>query len=218
MPTRSVVLVVFDGFQLLDLAGPADVFAAATRLAAPDPGYRLRTAAVAAGTVRAGNGTGVVADTALGRVPGIDTLLVAGGWAMRGDPAEPALVEGVRRLAGRARRVASVCSGAFLLAEAGLLAGRRATTHWFTAPALAGRYPDVTVQPDRIHVHDGPVWTSAGVTAGIDLALAMVADDLGADLAREVARWLVAYLHRPGGQNQFTGEATPPEGGFPALR
>src|SRR5437867_8811850 len=100
MPARSVVLVVFDGFQLLDLAGPADVFAAATRLAAPDPGYRLRTAALAAGTVRAGNGTGVVADAALGRVRGrIDTLLVAGGWAMRGDPLDPDLVEGVRRLA-----------------------------------------------------------------------------------------------------------------------
>src|SRR5262249_56050400 len=123
----------------------------------------------------------------------VERLMVVGGWVVGGRRVQPDLVDGVRRLADGARRVASVCSGALVLAEAGLLAGRRATTHWYTAPVLARQHPDVTVEPDRIHVRDGRVWTSAGVTAGIDLALAMVADDLGPDIAREAARWLVAY-------------------------
>ncbi len=227
---RPVVLVVYDGFQLLDDAGPADVFAAASRLAGVDgTGYRLTTVAASAEPVRASNGTAVLVDGALDDVRGrIDTVMVVGAFEMSGRPIGPDLVDGVRRLARSARRVASVCSGALVLAEAGLLAGRRATTHWFVAPTLARRHPDVAVESDRIYVHDGQVWTSAGVTAGIDLALAMVADDLGPDLAREVARWLVAYLHRPGGQNQFSSGfagAAPADGtaeveskGFRALR
>jgi transcriptional regulator GlxA family with amidase domain len=208
---HHVVLVLFDGFQLLDAAGPTDVFAAASRLLGPGaPAYALTMAGPRAGPVRAGCGVTVLADAGFDGFDGfggqVDTLLVTGGLGLLGG-VEADLVEGVRRLAGRARRVASVCSGALVLAEAGLLAGRRATTHWSAAPLLAGRYPDVAVDADRIHVRDGTVWTSAGVSAGTDLALALVADDHGPDLAREVARWLVVYLHRPGGQNQFAAPA-----------
>jgi transcriptional regulator GlxA family with amidase domain len=129
---------------------------------------------------------------------------VAGGEGTAAALADGALVRGVRRLAGRARRVTSVCSGAFLLAEAGLLDGRRVTTHWSAAGTLARRYPTVTVDARPIFVRDGHVWTSAGVTAGMDLALALVGDDHGPELARAVARWLVLYLQRPGGQAQFS--------------
>ncbi|MFB4316779.1 GlxA family transcriptional regulator [Actinomadura sp. 21ATH] len=201
---RRVVIVIFEGFQLLDLAGPADVFATAG-LIAGERGYTVETAAVAAGPVPAHNGVAAVAGARLADVAGpIDTLLVAGGPPASRLTADRALVDGVARLAGRARRTASVCTGAYLLAEAGLLDGRRATTHWLRAGRLAERYPSVRVDADPIYVRDGPVWTSAGVTAGIDLALALVADDLGHDVARQVARGLVVYLHRPGGQSQFS--------------
>src|SRR6266511_818817 len=169
---RPVVLVAYAGFQLLDDDGHADVFAAASRLAGVDgTGYRLTTVAASAEPVRASNGTAGLVDGALDDVRGrIDTVMVVGAFEMSGRPIGPDLVDGVRRLARSARRVASVCSGALVLAEAGLLAGRRATTHWFVAPTLARRHPDVAVESDRIYVHDGQVWTSAGVTAGIDLA------------------------------------------------
>jgi transcriptional regulator GlxA family with amidase domain len=174
---RRIVYVVFDGFQLLDRAGP----------------------------VTANTGIRVDATTALADVDGdIDTLLVAGGLSVPEHLCHRELTGHLRRLSGLARRTASVCSGALLLAEAGLLAGRRATTHWLAAGELGRRYPDVTVDADRIYQRDGPVWTSAGVTAGIDLALALVADDHGTRLAHHVARGLVVYLHRPGGQSQFS--------------
>jgi transcriptional regulator GlxA family with amidase domain len=202
--SRRVVLVVFDGFQLMDLAGPADVFTAAAALGT-DPAYRVEIAAAQAGRVRSSCGVEVTAPHALGALPGaVDTLLVTGGidfWAAFGDPV---LIEGVRRVADRADRIGSVCSGTFLLAQAGLVDGHRVTTHWVGSEFLARDHPGVTVEPDRIYVRDGRVWTSAGVTAGIDLAVAIVAADHGPDLAREVARWLVVYLHRPGGQSQFS--------------
>jgi transcriptional regulator GlxA family with amidase domain len=134
----------------------------------------------------------------------LDTLLVAGGEGVDAAAADPELVAWVRRRANRARRVASVCTGAFLLAAAGLLDGRRAATHWKYCAKLAQRFPAVHVEPDPIFVCDGPVWTSAGVTAGIDLALALVEEDLGRSLALAVARYLVVFLKRPGGQAQFS--------------
>jgi transcriptional regulator GlxA family with amidase domain len=134
----------------------------------------------------------------------IDTLVVAGGGGTPAAMADERLVAWLRRTAPRCRRVASVCSGSFLLAEAGLLDGRRATTHWSVCSTLARRYPSITVEDDPIYVRDGDVWTSAGVTAGMDLALAMVADDLGRDVALEIARRFVLFLRRPGNQSQFS--------------
>ncbi|WP_203978224.1 GlxA family transcriptional regulator [Planotetraspora silvatica] len=201
---RRVVIVVFDGFQLLDLAGPADVFATATLLAA-EYGYRIEMTAVRAGHVSAQNGITTVVETPLDQVAGpIDTLLVVGGPSAQKHRRDRDLVGGVARLASVSRRVASVCSGAFLLAEAGLLDGRRATTHWLTASELDAEYPEVEVDADPIYIKDGDVWTSAGVTAGVDLALALVAEDHGHALARDIACGLVVYLHRPGGQSQFS--------------
>ncbi|MGW6502786.1 GlxA family transcriptional regulator [Nonomuraea angiospora] len=200
---RRVVMVVFPGFQLLDLAGPSDVFATAALLA-PEDGYQVEVAAVRAGPVPSGNGIAVTA-RALGEVTGpVDTLMVVGGMSVPGQLGDRELVEAVARLAAGARRVASVCNGAFLLAEAGLLDHRRATTHWLAAGELAARYECVEVDADPLYIEDGNVWTSAGVLSGVDLALALVARDHGHALARDVARGLVVYLHRPGGQSQFS--------------
>jgi transcriptional regulator GlxA family with amidase domain len=198
MGERHIVAVVYDGFQLLDLAGPADVFATASLITGA--GYPLTVAAAAPGAVRAHNGVTVTA-AGLGQVGEIDTLLVVGGLSA---PEHLHLAGTVAQLARRSRRVASVCNGALLLAEAGLLDGRRATTHWLAAADLAAGYPRVHVDADPIYIRDGDVWTSAGVTAGIDLALALVAEDHGTALAADVARGLVVYLHRPGGQSQFS--------------
>ncbi|MFE3452105.1 GlxA family transcriptional regulator [Nonomuraea sp. NPDC059194] len=201
---RRVVIVVYEGFQLLDLAGPADVFALAGLLAGED-GYRVEVTAVRAGNVPAHNGIATAVATPLADIEGpIDTLVVAGGLTTMELLPDRELVDGIARLAGRSRRVTSVCSGALFLAEAGLLDGRRATTHWLAADALRRRYPRVEVDADPIYVKDGDVWTSAGVTAGIDLALALVAEDHGHRLAKDVACGLVVYLHRPGGQSQFS--------------
>ncbi|MEU7892450.1 DJ-1/PfpI family protein [Nonomuraea sp. NPDC049152] len=201
---RRVVIVIYEGFQLLDMAGPADVFALAGLLAG-DGGYRLEVTAVRAGGVAAHNGIATFVDTPLGSIAGpIDTLVVVGGLTTMDFLPDGELVGGVGRLAGLSRRVTSVCSGALLLAEAGLLDGRRATTHWLAADTLRARYPRVEVDADPIYVKDGDVWTSAGVTAGIDLALALVAEDHGHRLAKDVACGLVVYLHRPGGQSQFS--------------
>lgn len=201
--TRLVRLTVFEGFQLLDLAGPADVFNAAAILSGK-PLYEVEVVAAHAGPVRALSGVEVTAQ-AIGEVSGpVDTLLVTGGLAFGPAVEDPDLIEGVRQTAGQARRVGSVCAGAFLLAEAGLLRERTVTTHWAGSTGLIERYPDIHVEPDRIYVQDGSIWTSAGVTAGIDLAIALISADHGPDLAREVSRWLVVYLHRPGGQSQFS--------------
>ncbi|MEU7908921.1 DJ-1/PfpI family protein [Actinoplanes sp. NPDC049118] len=201
---RRTVVVIFDGFQLLDLAGPADVFTTANLLTRRG-GYRLEIAAVRAGQVPAQSGIVTLAPTALAELAGpIDTLLVVGGLSVSARPADRELVDEIARLAPHCRRIASVCNGAFLLAAAGLLAGRRATTHWLAADQLASHYPQVDVDADAIYVKDANVWTSAGVSAGIDLALALVAEDHGHELARQVARGLVVYLQRPGGQSQFS--------------
>lgn len=203
---REVVLVAFDGFQLLDMAGPADVFDAASRVVGEPDGYKLTVATPGGEDARASVGVRVAADadiTAMD-VDGIDTLLVAGGATIEEPLDDRRLIDALPRISAGARRTSSVCSGAFLLAEAGLLDGRRATTHWAGCEELSRRYPRVKVEPDRIFVRDGAVVTSAGVTAGIDLALALVEEDHGTETARTVARWLVVFLQRPGGQSQFS--------------
>jgi transcriptional regulator GlxA family with amidase domain len=208
---RRVVMLGFRDAQVLDVTGPLEVFAMATQqLEAGGPGargYRLSLAAAAPGPIRCSSGLRLLADVSLSAVRGpIDTLLVAGGEGVRSAMRDDALVSWIGRAARRSRRVAGVCSGAFLLARAGLLDGRRATTHWASVDDLARAFPTVRVEPDRIYVRDGNVYTSAGVTAGMDLALALVEEDCGREVALAVARRLVLFLKRPGGQSQFSSQ------------
>lgn len=209
---RSVVVVAFEGCEPLDVVGPAEVFESAARLR---PGaYEVRVAAPGGGPVTTSPSLRLVADPLHEVATPLDTLVVAGG--RRARRAGPELVDEVARLAGGARRVASVCTGAFVLAAAGLLEGRRATTHWSAVGRLAAEHAGVQVEADPIYVRDGRVWTSAGVTTGIDLALALVAEDLGEELAAEIAKWLVMFVRRPGGQSQFSiALSTPPASSAP---
>jgi len=202
---RGIVFLVYPDFQLLDLTGPLEVFSQAEMRA---PGsYRLRTVAFEAGAVVSSSGLSVNAEAAE-PFSGADTLILVGGRGTQGALADPRYAAWIRHASGLVRRTASVCSGAFLLAEAGLLDGRRATTHWSRTADLAGRYPAVSVDPEPIFIRDGAVATSAGVTAGIDLALAFVEEDLGGAMARDVARQLVVFVQRPGGQRQFSVQLT----------
>ncbi|MGQ0805660.1 MAG: GlxA family transcriptional regulator [Actinomycetota bacterium] len=197
---RRIVVLAFPGMQSLDVAGPVEVFAAAGD-------YDVEVVAPTAGRVAAHSSLELYVERALADVRGpLDTLLIAGGEGTPAVMTDADLLATVRALAPASRRLASVCSGAFVLAGAGLLDGRRATTHWGSCDLLTRMYPGVTVEPDSIFVRDGDVWTSAGVTAGIDLALAMVEDDLGRDIALEIARRLVVFLKRPGGQSQFSAQ------------
>jgi transcriptional regulator GlxA family with amidase domain len=191
--------------QLLDLVGPAEVFDAANRVLG-DSRYRVLLASRGGRAVRSGSGLRISADVALANAQprGLDTVIAGGGMNIREVMTDARLLDGIRVLSTGARRTCSVCTGAFLLGEAGLLRGRRATTHWAFCAELAQRYPEIRVEPDRIFVRDGSTTTSAGVSAGIDLALALVQDDHGAEVARTVARWLVVFLQRPGGQSQFS--------------
>jgi transcriptional regulator GlxA family with amidase domain len=201
---RRVVIVVFPGVQTLDVTGPAEVLRAASLL--HPPGYEVTVAAPQVGPLVTST-VQFVPDARLDQVSGpIDTLIVAGGQGTRRAEEHPWLTDWIAEAAQRSRRVASVCTGAFLLAKAGLLDGRRATTHWASCAALARRYPEVLVEADPIFVRDGNVATSAGVTAGMDLALALVEEDLGRDVALEAARHLVVFLQRPGGQAQFSAQ------------
>lgn len=196
---RDVIFAVADGVMLLDVAGPIQVFTNAG-------GYRVRLASPSGHPVRTDVGISMSVDLALSDLDvtmDVDTLIVPGYPRHEFAGVAPDLVHCLRRTAPRARRIVSVCTGAFLLAEAGLLDGRRATTHWEVCAALAARYPHVTVEPDAIYVRDGSIVTSAGVTAGIDLALALVGEDHGEQRARAVAKYLVVFLQRPGGQSQF---------------
>jgi transcriptional regulator GlxA family with amidase domain len=216
---RTVVLVALPGVQLLDVSGPLDVFAEAN-VQAGYAAYRLFVAAGEPGPVRSSSGVRLMADRIIDRDfdEAIDTLLVAGCPNAADVPAEGVVVDWLRRRAPTARRFGSVCSGAFFLAAAGLLDGRRVTTHWAVADALAEKFPLVIVDQDAIHVSDGQLRTAAGVTAGLDLALALVEEDLGRDIAMRVASQLVMFFKRPGGQMQFSrkGEAVP--GGRAALQ
>jgi transcriptional regulator GlxA family with amidase domain len=208
--SRPVVVVAYPGVQSLDVTGPVEVFAVANRHR-PEPPYATTVVARQAGTLRTSSGLGLVADLGVDACDGpIDTLVVAGGEGTADALGDAALVDWIRDAAGRSRRVTSVCSGAFLLAAAGLLAGRRATTHWRVCDLLARLHPGVEVEADRIYVRDGRVWTSAGVTAGMDLALALVEDDHGGPLALEVARQLVLFTQRAGGQSQFSAQLAMP--------
>ena len=201
---RAIEVLTFPAVQLLDVAGPIQVFATANANAGGAPPYRLELVTQGDGDVTTSAGVTLAAGQLSHRSRAPDTLLIAGGPGVEAAAADPALVDWVRQRATQARRVASVCTGAFLLAAAGLLDGRRAVTHWKDCARLAERYPAVRVEPDPIFVRDGPVWTSAGVTAGIDLALALVEEDLGRAVALAVARYLVVFLKRPGGQAQFS--------------
>jgi transcriptional regulator GlxA family with amidase domain len=221
---RHIVFVAFEQALLLDIAGPLQVFASARDLCAaaglPDP-YRLSLVSPKGGEIATSSGLAVVTRRlgALRSEP-IDTLIAVGGIGSRAAVNERALIRWLASRAGRARRVCSVCTGAFLLAEAGLLDGKRAVTHWWACDELARRYPRVTVEPDPIFLRDGKIWTSAGVTAGIDLALALVEEDLGRVMALRVARHLVVFLKRPGGQSQFSAmleSQARDDGGFAAL-
>ncbi len=203
-----MALVVFDGVQGLDVFGPADVFYFANYHAAqagePQAPYELVVVGPSAGPVTTAAGPPIVADRALDdETLRPDVLLVAGGLSAQQHAGDRAFVTALRALADRSGEVGSICSGAVLLAETGLLDGRRATTHWALADQLARAHPEVAIEADRIYVRDG-VWTSAGITAGIDLALHMVRTHHGAAMASDAARHLVVYLHRAGGQRQFS--------------
>ena len=214
-PPRPVALVVFDRLQPLDLVGPHEVFAGANThersLGRPAP-YEISVVAAVPGVVRSSAGLPVVAEHPLPSTP-VDTIMVVGGSGSRDARHDQVLMTWLRQASPRARRTCSVCTGAFVLAAAGLLDGRRVTTHWASAQELAHAYPGVDVDPEPLFINDGPIWTSAGVTAGIDLALALVEADLGASIAQTVARWLVLFLRRSGGQSQFAAEVwrDPPE-------
>lgn len=205
-PEHRVAIVAFPGLQPLDAVGPHEVFTGANQVldaaGAPRARYRCALVARTAGPVTAESGLALHA-APLGAPTAVDTLLLPGGDGVLAAAEDPELVAWVRSAAVGARRVATVCSGAFLAGAAGLLDGRRVTTHWARADQLAARHPTTEVDPDPIYVRDGDLWTSAGVTAGIDLALALVEEDHGPGVAQTIARWLVMFLRRPGGQSQF---------------
>jgi transcriptional regulator GlxA family with amidase domain len=218
MTDRTIVHVAYPGIAMLDLVGPVQVFATANRMAASGPRYRSLVASVDGRPITGDAGLRLDVDARLSSVTGsIDTLLISAGLtyveAMRSDE----LLAEVRRIADGTRRVGSTCVGAFVLAAAGLLDGRKATTHWAFCEELGSDFPSITVEPDRIFVRDGNVFTSAGVTAGMDLALGLVEADHGVDVARSAARWLVLFMQRPGGQSQFSerlGHSIPTDSGL----
>ena len=207
---RRIALVCFPDCQSLDVTGPYEVFSAASRLAPAGQGSELCRLRPTPEPLRSESGLGLLPDGALADFrpgpKGLDTVIVCGGLGARRAVADALVLEQVRRLSRRARRTASVCTGAFVLAASGLLDGKRATTHWARCAKLARDYPKVRVEAAPIYIEDGAVWTSAGVTAGIDLALALVEADHGRKLASEVARWLVVFVRRAGGQAQFSAQ------------
>ncbi|WP_439030480.1 GlxA family transcriptional regulator [Gordonia terrae] len=220
--TRPVVILGFPGVQALDVTGPADVFTTAS-LALTDRGspisYDLRLVSQAGQSV----GTGVGIEFAAHPLPDptapIDTLVIPGGTGVHDATRDAELVGWIRQTARRARRVVSVCNGAFLAAEAGLLDGKRATTHWAVTGLLAERHPSVQVDAEALFVRSSDrIWTSAGVTAGIDMSLALIEEDHGTELAQLVARWLVLYMRRPGGQSQFAPPVWMPRARRTAIR
>jgi len=209
-------VLIFPDFQLLDAAGPISVFEVATRFAGLPPS--IKVVAAAPGPVRSSSGAEMLA-RGLKTAGAISTLIVAGGEGVDAAATCKKTLAFVRAMARRDVRIASVCSGAYILAEAGLLDGRRATTHWRRTRHFLSAYPRVKLEPDRIFVRDGNIWSSAGITAGIDLALALAAEDFGDGVARETARQLVLYHRRSGGQSQFSSllELKAPGGRFGPL-
>ncbi len=209
---RRIAFVAFDGALATDIAGPSDAFGIVNRLhedetlpALPKPAYDIRYVSLRGGLVHASSGLTVDTERASAKLlADLDTLIVSGGSWMLETIKDTALVRWIAKAAPQARRVCSVCSGAFLLAEAGLLDGRNAVTHWAMSDEFRARYPKVKLALDPIYVEDGNIWTSAGVTAGIDLALALIRRDHGAEIAMRVAKQMVVFLQRPGGQAQFS--------------
>jgi transcriptional regulator GlxA family with amidase domain len=199
---RSIGVLLFDGFQLLDAAGPIGVFEMPTRGMSPPP-YRLTVYSLDGGPVRSSCGVAMLSEALPPKLK-LDTLIVSGGEGTREAYTDERLLAAIRDLSSRTRRTCSVCSGAFLLAAAGLLKGRRATTHWRRSAQFQRAFPDTCLVADRIYTQDGKFWTSAGITAGIDLALALVEDDLGEEVSRRAARELVVHQRRAGGQSQFS--------------
>lgn len=212
LKSRTIVILALPGVQLLDVAGPLDVFAEAN-VQTGHEAYALLVAAAEPGPIRSSSGVRLMPDRVIDRgfLDNIDTLLIAGCPNAADVPADSVVIDWLRRRASRTRRFGSVCSGAFFLAAAGLLDGRRVTTHWAVADRLAEKFPSVSVDKDAIYVTDGKLRTAAGVTAGLDLALALVEEDLGRETAMKVASQLVMFFKRLGGQMQFTrkGEAVP---------
>jgi len=203
-PSRQIVMFAFANAQILDIVGPLQILSGVNDERAT-PAYRLLILAERQGEILTTSGMKLVADGAWGDLPkSIDTMIVAGGDGTREAVRNKALLAAVRTAAKKARRIVSVCSGSFVLAAAGLLKGKRATTHWQSTDDLARLFPDITVEADAIYVRDGQVWTSAGVTAGMDLALALIREDFGDDMALAIARRHVVFLMRPGGQSQFS--------------
>jgi transcriptional regulator GlxA family with amidase domain len=209
--TKRVVFLVYEGAEALDLVGPQGVFSGATNLggalagpASPIARYATEVVAPAGGQITLSSGLTVVAPGIAELTGAIDTLVVIGGIGAARTFEDPQLVAWLRGIASSVRRIASICTGAFLLAKAGLLDGRRATTHWAACARLQQRYPRVVVDPEPVYVRDAHVWTSAGVTTGIDMSLAMVADDYGHEISSEVARWLVVFVERSPRQCQLS--------------
>jgi len=206
---RQVAILLFPGVQSLDMTGPLEVFHGASQLAEArgrgERGYEVRTFSGDGAPLNTSSGLTITPDGRLSDAPAeLDTLIVPGGRGARRAAADEQILGWISEAAGRARRTASVCTGAFLLAAAGLLENRRAATHWANADELARLYPGVQVEPDPIYLRDGDIWTSAGVTAGMDLSLALVEDDLDREAALTIARHLVLFLRRPGNQSQFS--------------
>ncbi|WP_293608972.1 GlxA family transcriptional regulator [Ponticaulis sp.] len=206
---RRVVMIVYPDAHILDVVGPLEVLTGA-KLFLPEniKPYDVHVVAEKAGSIRTTSGLTIeadqsFADAAMDTAP-IDTLMIAGGHGTVEALEHKELLNFVRQAAGRADRIVSICTGAMILAEIGLLNGRRATTHWWWCPILKSKYPEVEVEPDAIYVRDGNIWTSAGVTTGMDLALSLVEADWGHDVALQVARYNVMYMMRPGGQSQFS--------------
>jgi len=209
-PTREIVFCAYDGIQGLDLTGPWEVFHGANGVLdsvdATGPRYRLRLVSTDGRAIVTESGLTIATEPAGAAPPSVHTLVIPGGFGARAASGDPQLIAAVRSLASHAQRIVTVCSGTFVAAAAGLADGKRVATHWARANALQREFPDVVVDPEPIYCRDGRLWSSAGVTAGIDLALAIVEDDHSAEVAQVVARWLVMFLRRPGGQSQF---ATP---------
>jgi len=208
-PTRHVVMLAFENAQVLDVVGPLQMFAAVNdELPAGNPAYKVTLLAEKKGPFCTSGGISLVAEDAFSRLPKVvHTLIIAGGH-IEDALKDRALARAVRVGAGRAQRVVSICTGTFFLAAAGLLDGKRATTHWRSVDLLAQRFPRVTVERDALYVRDGRIWSSAGVTAGMDLALALIREDVGSEVALAVARRHVLFLMRPGGQSQFSAHLT----------
>jgi transcriptional regulator GlxA family with amidase domain len=216
-PIRRILILAVEGAQSLDVLGPVEIFAYAERQV---PGsYEVQVVGPSAdGWITFNNGLRLGAAPLPSPSRRLDTLVVAGGPGARAAVGDPAVVGWIAAASRRARRTVSVCTGAYLLAAAGLLDGRHATTHWEFCDDLAARFPSVEIDPEPVFVQDGDVWTSAGVTAGMDLSLALVEADLGPEVALAVARLLVVFLKRPGGQAQFSGALSAQQASRPALR